>query len=49
MRKIKISRKTAERAIYILIIIGLVIYGLKDTEVAVKLIKSVIEAFTILF
>ncbi len=48
MKKIKISRRTIERTIYILIIIGLTIYGLRDTEVAVKLIKAVMEAFTIL-
>ncbi|WP_165045051.1 hypothetical protein [Dysgonomonas sp. ZJ709] len=48
MKKLKISRKTVERAVYILIIIGLVVYGLKDAEVAVKLIKSVIEAFSII-
>lgn len=34
--KINISRKTIERAIYILIIINLVIYGLTDSEVAIK-------------
>jgi len=37
-----------ERGVYILVIIGLVIYGLKQTDIAVKLIKAVIEAFTII-
>lgn len=46
--KINIDRKTIERFIYILIIIGLVIYGLKDSEVAVALINAVIQAFSIL-
>jgi hypothetical protein len=48
MKKDDITPKMIERAVYILIIIGLVIYGLKDTEVAVRLIKAVIEAFSIL-
>lgn len=48
-KKTKIKRSTIERAIYILIVIGLVIYGLKDSEVAVKLIHAVMEAFLILF
>ncbi|PXV57421.1 hypothetical protein CLV62_1525 [Dysgonomonas alginatilytica] len=48
-RRIKIKRSTIERAIYMLIVIGLVIYGLKDSEVSVKLIHAVMEAFSILF
>lgn len=44
----KIDRKTIERGVYIALIIGLVIYGLKETDVAVKLIHAVIEAFSIL-
>jgi hypothetical protein len=48
MKKNDITPKMIERAVYILIITGLVIYGLKDTEVAVRLIKAVIEAFSIL-
>jgi disulfide bond formation protein DsbB len=47
-KKIKIRRSTVERAIYILIVIGLVIYGIKDSEVSVKLIHGVMEAFSIL-
>lgn len=45
----KIKRSTVERAIYILVVIGLVIYGLKDSETAIKLIRAVSEAFSILF
>lgn len=46
--KIDISRRTAERLIYILIIIFLVIYGLKDSEVAARMIHAVSEAFTVI-
>jgi len=48
MKKDDITPKMIERAVYILIIAGLVIYGLKETDIAVKLIKAVIEAFSIL-
>ncbi|MBF0575520.1 hypothetical protein [Dysgonomonas sp. GY617] len=48
-KKTKIKRSTVERAIYILIVTGLVIYGLKDSEVSVKLIHATMEAFSILF
>lgn len=44
--KIKISRKTIERSVYIAIIIGLVIFGLKDSDVAIKLMESVSKAFS---
>jgi hypothetical protein len=43
-----LSRKTVERAVYILLIILLVIYGLKDSEAAAVLINAVREAFSIL-
>ena len=47
--KPKISRKTAERLVYILIIISLVLYGiLKDLAAADTLIRAVKEAFSIL-
>ena len=46
--KVNIDRRTIERAIFILIIIGLVIYGLKDSDTAVKLINAVIQAFSFL-
>lgn len=46
--KIDVSRQTVERLIYILIIILLVIYGLKDSEVAVRMIHAVSEAFTVI-
>lgn len=47
--KLKISRKTAERIVYILIIISLVLYGIfKDSTAADVLIRAVKEAFSIL-
>lgn len=46
--KVNINRKTVERAVYILAVIALAIYGLKDTETAVRLIRTVMEAFTII-
>lgn len=46
--KIDISRKTAERSIYIIIIVGLVIYGLRDSAAAEVLIRAVKDAFSIL-
>ena len=48
----KITRKAVERTVYIILIVVLVIYGLRDTEFAesaTKLIHAVYEAFTILF
>ena len=48
MNKIHISRKTIERAIYIFAILGLAIYGLKDSEVAIKMIESVSKAFSVI-
>ena len=48
--KNKINRKTAERIIYIVIIMGLVLFGIfKDSESAATLIRAVKEAFSILF
>ena len=47
--KIKMDKKTAERAVYIGLIIILVIFGLvRDSEVAAMLIRAVKEAFSIL-
>lgn len=49
MKRIKISRQTAERVIYIIIIVGLVIFGVfKDSTAAESLIRAVKEAFSIL-
>lgn len=47
--KMKINCKTAERMIYILIVIALVIYGIfKDSVAADILIRAVKDAFSIL-
>ena len=46
--KAKIKQKTLERLIYIAIIVGLVIYGLWNTDPAIKLIEAVKSAFLIL-
>ncbi len=40
--------KAIERGIYIILICGLVIYGIKDSDAAVKLIQAVHQAFTLL-
>ncbi|MCS2956829.1 hypothetical protein NXX53_06010 [Bacteroides salyersiae] len=45
----KLSRKTIERTIYIVLIVALVVYGmLKDSEAAANLLKAITEAFTLL-
>lgn len=45
----KISREAAERAIYIIIVAVLVVYGIfEDTEAAETLIRAIKEAFSIL-
>lgn len=45
----KISRRTMERMIYILLIVMLVIFGIfKDSGVAEVLIRAVKDAFSIL-
>lgn len=46
--KLKIDRRNAERSLYIVIIIGLVIYGLWDSDTSEKLINAVCTAFSIL-
>lgn len=45
----KLSRRTAERALYILLILGLLLYGLlRDSEVAARLMEAITNAFSIL-
>lgn len=45
----KLSRRTAERALYILVILGLLLYGLlRDSEVAARLMEAITNAFSIL-
>lgn len=45
----KLSRRTAERVLYILFILGLLLYGLlRDSEVAARLMEAITNAFSIL-
>lgn len=45
----KISRRTAERTLYIAVILLLLLYGLlKDSEVAARLMEAITNAFSIL-
>lgn len=46
--KPKIERKNIERDIFILFIVGLALYGLKDSETAERLIRALTDAFSIL-
>jgi hypothetical protein len=48
-RRRRLSRKTAERLLYIGIIVLLLLYGLlKDSETAARLMESITNAFSIL-
>lgn len=42
------KHKKIEKTIYIIIICGLVIYGIRDSDAAVKLIQAVHQAFSLL-
>ena len=45
----KLSHRTAERLLYILVILGLLLYGLlRDSEVAARLMEAITNAFSIL-
>lgn len=45
----KISRRTAERMLYIAVILLLLLYGLfRDSEVAARLMEAITNAFSIL-
>lgn len=45
----KLNRRTAERVLYILVILGLLLYGLlRDSEVAARLMEAITNAFSIL-
>lgn len=45
----KLNRRTAERVLYILVILGLLLYGLlRDSEVASRLMEAITNAFSIL-
>lgn len=45
----KLSCRVAERLLYILVILGLLLYGLlRDSEVATRLMEAITNAFSIL-
>ncbi len=45
----RISGRTAERVLYILVILGLLLYGLlRDSEVAARFMEAITNAFSIL-
>lgn len=45
----KLNRRTAERVLYIFVILGLLLYGLlRDSEVAARLMEAITNAFSIL-
>lgn len=46
--KRKITPAAVERTIYVILIVALAIYGLKDSEAAVSLITAIKDAFSIL-
>lgn len=47
-KKRRITRAAMERTIYLILIVVLAIYGLKDSETAVSLINAIKDAFSIL-
>lgn len=46
--KKKITRQAVERTIYLILIVGLAVYGLWDSVAAVSLINAIKDAFLIL-
>mgnify|MGYP003623395450 CR=1 FL=1 len=48
-KKRKITRKAVERTIYLILIVGLTLYGLKNSEAAIGLINTIKDAFSLLF
>ncbi|WP_300905660.1 hypothetical protein [uncultured Bacteroides sp.] len=45
----KLNRRTAERVLYILVILGLLLYGLlRDSEVAARLMEAITNACSVL-
>lgn len=47
--KMKLDRRKVQWAVYLILLIGLVIYGLQDSEGAERLIRAITDAFAILF
>ena len=45
----KLNRRTAERVLYILVILGVLLYGLlRDSEVAARLMEAITNAYSVL-
>ena len=47
--KKKITRKSVERTVYLILVVGLALYGLWNSEAATGLINAVRDAFSLLF
>lgn len=47
--KMKLDRRKVQWAVYLILLVGLVIYGLWDSEGAERLIRAITDAFAILF
>ena len=43
------KRKNLERGIFMVLITGLALYGLKDADAAEKMIRALTDAFALLF
>ena len=43
------NKKNIERGIFIILIVLLILYGMKDSDAAEKLIRALTDAFTLLF
>lgn len=44
-----LNQKSIERGIFIILIVFLALYGMKDSDAAEKLIRALTDAFTLLF
>lgn len=49
MRMSPEKRKNLERGIFMVLITGLTLYGLKDVDAAEKMIRALTDAFALLF
>jgi len=48
-KKRKITRQSVERTIYLILVVGLAVYGLWNSEAAIGLINAIKDAFSLLF
>nr|DAM13598.1 MAG TPA: hypothetical protein [Caudoviricetes sp.] len=44
----KVSRRSVERTVYLILIILLALYGVRDSEAAVSLLGAIKDAFSLL-